>query len=115
MPRCQVLNDPAPGPTNKGEEVKEIISMAISVIRTTVAAAIDWVTDNLANLWDLHTEALRTRSSYRAEVVALVIGVVGLLSIQAPLDIVIAAAISAYVAYYGSHNGGPDFDIDPFM
>jgi hypothetical protein len=35
-------------------------------------------------------------------------------SIQPPLDIVIAAAISAYVAHYGSHSTGPGFDIDLF-
>ena len=95
--------------------MKKTMNATVSAITTTITAAIDWISDNLATLWDLHTEALRTRSSYRAEIVALVIAIVGLLSIQTPLDVVIAAAISAYVAYYGSHRGGPGFDFDPFM
>lgn len=95
--------------------MKEIISMAISGIKTTMTTTISWISNHLATLWDLHTEALRTRSSYRAEIVALVIGIVGLLAIDAPLDMVIAAAVSAYVTYYKSQEGGTGFDMDPFM
>ena len=94
--------------------MKKIMKIAITIIKTTATTTISWISNHLATLWDLHTEALRTRSSYRAEIVALVIAIVGQLSIQAPLDIDIAAAISAYVAYYGSHSGGPGFDFDPF-
>lgn len=65
-------------------------------------------TTQLSALWALHIEALRTRSSYRAEVVALVIGIIGLTAIQPPLDLAVMAAVSAYVAYYSSQNSGQD-------
>ena len=73
------------------------LNTLISKVTVHVKTAATWILEKLEDLWDAHTNALRTSESYRRQILILSGAVLTTLAVSGPADAILAAAAAAYV------------------